>query len=61
MAKSTTPKAAAFEPDAMYRVKVNRVVTIAGVKFKPANDYRVRGSALSDPDVKDAIESAEKV
>ncbi len=61
MVRSTTPKAATYESDAMYRLKVNRVVTIAGVKFKPANNYRVRGSALTDPDIKDAIESVEKV
>ena len=49
----------AFEDDARYRIKVNRVVPFGSMKLKPAHDYTVTGRVANA--LGDAVESAEKV
>jgi len=53
------PRTTAFEADARYRIKVNRVVPFGAMKLKPAHDYTVTGRVAIA--LGEAIESAEKV
>jgi len=46
-------------PDAQYRVKIKKVVTAAGVRFKPRHGYIVKGRVVEQ--LGDAISSIEKV
>ncbi len=64
MAKKPSPvtpeeaPALAIDPQSFYRVRVNKVVTAAGVKFLPRVDnYVVKGAIVSA--LGDAIQSVE--
>lgn len=61
MPKKNTP---AFEPDAEYRVRLKRPVTIAGGRvLKPLNEHVIRGAYLAKivaREGEDAIDRADK-
>lgn len=61
----TTPTPTAYEPDARYRVRLTRPITIAGGKIiRPLNEVEFRGAYLTKIVAKegeDAIASSERI
>ena len=59
-APAVTPaKPAAYEADALYSIKVNRVIDFQKTRLRPMDSYRIKGALLSE--ISDAIATATKL